>query len=61
MNKDEILINTIIMVWANVLSRMLNDIIDEMKKPPLKNFTDFYELTVLMIIILSAIGIYLLP
>lgn len=61
MNKYEILINTIIMVWANIISRMLNDIIDEMKKLPTKNFTDFHELAVLIIIILSAIGIYLLP
>lgn len=61
MNKHEILINTILMVWANVVSRMLNDIIDEMKKLSQKNFTDFHELAVLMIIILYAIGIYLLP
>ncbi|MBD5224140.1 MAG: hypothetical protein HDS71_08890 [Bacteroidales bacterium] len=61
MSKHEILINTILMVWANVVSRMLNDIIDEMKKLPQMNFTDFHELAVLMIIILYVIGIYLLP
>lgn len=61
MSKNEILINTILMVWANVVSRMLNDIIDEMKKLPQMNFTDFHELTVLVIIILYVIGIYLLP
>lgn len=61
MNKHEILINTILMVWANVISKILNDIIAEMKKLPQKNFPDFHELTILMIVILSAIGIYLLP
>lgn len=61
MSKYEVILNTIIMVFANVISKVVNDIIDDTTSMYDANFIDSQRLTVLLIIMLSAIGIYLLP
>lgn len=61
MSKYKVILNTIIMVFANVISKVVNDIIDDTTSMYDANFIDSQRLTVLLIIILSAIGIYLLP
>lgn len=61
MSKHEVILNTIIMVFANVISKVVNDIIDDTTSMYDANFIDSQRLTVLLIIMLSAIGIYLLP
>lgn len=60
MSKYEVILNTIIMVFANVISKVVNDIIDDTTSIYDANFIDSQILTVLLIIMLSAIGIYLL-
>ena len=60
-HKYEVILNTIIMVFANVISKVVNDIIDDTTSMYDANFIDSQRLTVLLIIMLSAIGIYLLP
>lgn len=59
MSKYEVILNTIIMVFANVISKVVNDIIDDTTSMYDANFIDSQRLTVLLIIMLSAIGIYL--
>lgn len=61
MSKNEIILNTIIMVLANVISKIVNEIIDNQATMRDANFIESQELTVLMIIMLSFIGISLLP
>lgn len=61
MSKYEVILNTIIMVFANVISKVVNDIIDDITSMYDANFIDSQRQTVLLIIILSTIGIYLLP
>ena len=61
MSKYEVILNTIIMVFSNVISKVVNDIIEDISTMYDAKFIDSQKLTVLAIIILSAIGIYLLP
>lgn len=48
MSKYEVILNTIIMVFANVISKVVNDIIDNFDV--FANFIDSQNLTVLIII-----------
>lgn len=56
MNKFEVVCNIIIMVLANVISKIINDIIEDKSKINNTTFIGAIMLTVLTIIILSAFG-----